>query len=111
MRSITLKGLTSIQALIKALNNYSGDDPKSKYYFAHKENDSNYVKYLFFTYPELIKFFQKNPNILLFNYTYKINKFKIPFLHIIGVSNIKQNFKLAYCFLLGEIKIDYSFAI
>ena len=39
-----LGGLTSIQALIKALSDYGSDDPKSKYYFAHKEDDSNCVK-------------------------------------------------------------------
>jgi hypothetical protein len=52
-----LGGLTSIQALIKALTDYGGDDPKLKYYFAYKEDDSNHVKYLFFAYLELIKFF------------------------------------------------------
>ena len=52
-----LGGLTSIQALIKALSDYGSDDPESKYYFAHEEDDSNRVKYLFFAYPESIKFF------------------------------------------------------
>ena len=51
------RGLTSIQALIKALSDYGGNDPKSKYYFAHKEDNSNRVKYLFFAYLESIKFF------------------------------------------------------
>ena len=92
-------------------NNYSGDNPEVKYYFAHKEDNNNYIKYLFFAYLELIKFFQKNPNDLLLNYTYKINKFKIAFLYIVGVSNTKQNFKFAYCFLLGNMEVDYSFII
>ena len=52
-----LGGLTSIQALIKALSDYGGDNPELKYYFAHKEDDSNRVKYLFFAHPDLIKFF------------------------------------------------------
>ena len=100
-----------MQALLKALNEHKGDNLKLKYYFAHKEDDSNRVKYLFFAYLELIKFFQKNPNDLLLNYTYKINKFKIPFLYIVGVSNTKQNFKFAYCFLPGKMEVDYSFII
>jgi hypothetical protein len=52
-----LGGLTLIQALIKALSDYGGDNPESKYYFAYKEDDSNCVKYLFFAYLDLIKFF------------------------------------------------------
>ena len=52
-----LRGLTSIQVLIKALSDYDGDNPKLKYYFAHKEDDSNRVKCLYFAYLELIKFF------------------------------------------------------
>ena len=100
-----------MQALIKALSDYSSDNPKLKYYFAYKEDNSNYVKYLFFTYLELIKFLQKNPNILLLNYTYKTNKFKMPFLYIVGVSSTKQNFKLAYYFLPGKTEVNYGFVI
>jgi len=94
-----LNGLSSVQALLKALNKHGGDDPKSKYYFAHKEDDRDRVKYLFFAHPESLKYFQKNPNILLIDCTYKTNKFKMPFLHAVGVSNTGQNFKLCYCFL------------
>jgi len=45
-----------VQALLKAFNKYRGDDLKLKYYFAHKEDNSNYLKYLFFAYPESLKY-------------------------------------------------------
>ena len=106
-----LRGLTSIQALIKAFSDYGGNDLKLKYYFMYKEDDNDYVKYLFFIHLELIKFFQKNPDILLLDCTYKTNKFKMPFLYIVGVSNTEQNFELVYCFLLGKIEVNYSFTI
>jgi hypothetical protein len=35
----------------------------------------------------------------------------MPFLYIVWVSNTEQNFELIYCFLLGETKVDYGFAI
>ena len=35
----------------------------------------------------------------------------MPFLYIVGVDNTRQNFKLAYYFLLGEIEGDYDFVI
>jgi hypothetical protein len=43
-----LGGLLPVQALLKALNEYGGDDLESKYYSAHKEDNSNNLKYLFF---------------------------------------------------------------
>ena len=97
--------------MLKALSEYGGDNLKSKYYFAHKEDNRNYLKYLFFAYLESLKYFQKNPNVLLLNYTYKTNKFKMPFLYAVGVNNTGQNFKLAYYFLPGETEDDYNFAI
>ena len=35
----------------------------------------------------------------------------MPFLYIVSVNNTKQNFKLAYYFLLGKIEGNYNFAI
>ena len=46
-----------MQALLKALNEYGGDDLKLKYYFTHKEDNNNYFKSLFFTYLESFKYF------------------------------------------------------
>ena len=74
-------------------------------------DNSNHLKYLFFAYLESLKYLQKNPNILLLNCTYKTNKFKMPFLHAVGVNNSGQNFKLAYYFLPGKTEDDYNFAI
>jgi hypothetical protein len=106
-----LNRLSPIQALLKALSKYRGDNLKSKYYFTHEVDDRGYLKYLFFVYLKSFKYFQKNPDVLLLDYIYKINKFKIPFLHAVGVNNTRQNFKLTYYFLLGEIEGDYNFTI
>jgi len=35
----------------------------------------------------------------------------MPFLYIVGVNNIRQNFKLIYYFLPDKIEGDYDFAI
>ena len=56
-KKLLLGGLSSIQALLKALYKYRGDNLKSKYYFTHKEDNYNYIKYLFFTYLESLKYF------------------------------------------------------
>ena len=87
-----LSGLSPIQALLKALSEHGGDDLESKYYFVYKVDDRGHLKYLFFAYPESLKYFQKNPDVLLLDCTYKMNKFKMPFLHAVGVNNTGQNF-------------------
>ena len=51
-----LSGLSPVQTLLKAFNKYKGNNFKSKYYFAYKEDDSNHLKYLFFTYLESLKY-------------------------------------------------------
>ena len=76
-----------MQALLKALNDHKGNNLKLKYYFVYKKDNSNHLKYLFFTYLKSFKYLQKNPNILLLDCTYKTNKFKMPFLHAVGVNN------------------------
>lgn len=35
----------------------------------------------------------------------------MPFLYIVGVNNIGQNFKPAYYFLLGKTEANYNFVI
>ena len=97
--------------MLKALSEHGGDDLKSKYYFIHEVDDRGHLKYLFFAYIESFKYFQKNPDVLLLDYIYKMNKFKIPFLHAVGVDNTGQNFKLTYYFLPGEIEGNYDFII
>ena len=100
-----------MQALFKAFNKYGGNNFKLKYYSIYKENNSNHLKYLFFIHLKSFKYFQKNPNILLLNCTYKTNKFKMLFLHAVGVNNTRQNFKFAYYFLPGKIEGNYNFII
>ena len=56
-KKLLLGGLSPMQALLKALNEYGGDDLESKYYSTHGEDDSNYLKYLFFAYLESLKYF------------------------------------------------------
>ena len=97
--------------MLKALREHGGNDLESKYYFAHEEDDHDHVKYLFFAHPESLKYFQKNPDIFLLDCTYKTNKFKMPFLHAVDVTNTGHNFELAYYFLPGETEGDYNFAI
>jgi len=56
-KKLLLSRLLPMQALLKALNKHGGDNLKLKYYSSHKEDNSNYLKYLFFTHLKSLKYF------------------------------------------------------
>jgi len=49
------------------------------------------LEILFFVYPDSIILYKEYPNILLIDYTYKTNRFRIPLLNIGAVIGNKQH--------------------
>jgi hypothetical protein len=43
--------------------------------------------------------------------TYKTNRYKMPLMHFIGLSNVSKSFSVAFCFLKSETKEDYRWAL
>ena len=70
-------------------------------------SDTRRVKHLFFTLGYSITLMQSFPDVMLMDCTYKTNKFKLPLLHILGVTPIETNFSAGFCFLPGETEKDY----
>ncbi|XP_050908699.1 protein FAR-RED ELONGATED HYPOCOTYL 3-like [Lathyrus oleraceus] len=56
------------------------------------------VRDIYWTHLDLIKFF-KVPTVLIIDSMYKINKYKLPLLEIIGVTFIKMTFSVGFVFL------------
>ena len=56
-KELLLNRLLPIQALLKTLNKYRGNNLKLKYYSIYKEDNNNYLKYLFFAYLKSLKYF------------------------------------------------------
>ena len=54
---------------------------------------------------------KEHPNVILLDYTYKINKFNMPFLYIVSVNSTNKTFDVAFSFLLNELEKTYRFAI
>lgn len=54
---------------------------------------------------------RKHYDVLFLDCTYKTNKFKMPLLHITGVTCLGTNFEVALCFLPDEKQASYEIAL
>jgi hypothetical protein len=54
---------------------------------------------LFITDAKSVEYLNKHPNVLLLDYIYKINKFNMLLLNILGVDYHGNLFTIALCFL------------
>jgi hypothetical protein len=106
IRRKQLGGLTPIEALLKVLD--EDDEWLSE---VKIDENTHRVTHLFFTLSHSIGLMQSFPDVLEMDCTYKTNKFKMPLLHILGVTPIETNFSAGFCFLPGESASDYLWAL
>ena len=53
-------------------------------------DQEGHLTHLFFAHPKSIELTKSYHNIFVMNYTYKTNKYKMPLLDIVGVSNFNK---------------------
>ena len=99
-----LDGKTPIQYLLEHL---SSSDIFSRPMY----DDTGHLKHLFFAFPESIKLTRRFGDVILADSTYKTNKFKLPLLHFVGITNIGTSFSCGYCFLNAENDDAYNWAL
>ena len=51
------------------------------------------------------------PDVILLDYTYKINKFNMPFLYIVSINSLNRTFNVAFSFFLDKLEKTYRFTI
>jgi hypothetical protein len=69
---------------------------------------TNWLKRLFFAHLDAIALYKQHLDVLLLNYTYKTNRFRIPLLNFCSVTRNKKTIQIALCFLSGEKEEDYE---
>ena len=79
-------------------------------YFELNEEEGH-INRLSFAFPQQIEMFRKNRYVLIADCTYKTNRYKMPLMHFIGLSNVSKSFSVAFCFLKSETKEDYLWAL
>jgi hypothetical protein len=104
IRSENLGARSPIEAMVEQLR-------ESRYTFSYKQNSEAEITHVFFAHFKSLTLLQEYPHILLLDCTYKVNRFKLPLLNIIGSTNINTTFFVAFCFMLQEKEEDYMWAM
>ena len=100
----SLAGKTPIESLIIVLQ--SGE-----YVFDYKTDIIGCVSHLFFAHPKSIELLHHFPELVLLDYTYKTNKFKLPLLNIVGTTYLNSTFHMTFCFMAKEDKESYFWVL
>jgi hypothetical protein len=104
MRRETLESLTSMQALIRFLN-------ENDWFYQFQKNDENEITHLFFVRESSRIILKTNYEILIMNCIFKINRYKISLLVISDQISLRKNFYVRFCFMTKKTISDYSWIL
>jgi hypothetical protein len=103
-RSESLQGISPIVHLNKTLTN-------TAFTSATKVDNEGHLKALFFCHADSQKLLKAYHHILLFDCTYKTNKYRMPLLHVSGITGANKTFSVAFCFMAEETEPFYEWAL
>ena len=110
IRRVELVKKISISTLLTALIKKRGyEDKFFTLYNAEYGVKDGYLTYLFIVYDKYIDLLIENPEILVTDLMYKINRFNMPLINIIGMTGINRLFFDGSIFIPGEKEKDYKF--
>jgi len=101
------ESLHCLSPIVQLKQNLSASDYTSQV----KTDVDGTIKALFFCHNSSLELLQAYHTILFLDCTYKTKKFKMPLLHIAGVSGNNKLFSVAFCFLAEENVSFYTWAL
>jgi hypothetical protein len=99
-----LQGISPIVHLNKTLMN-------TNFTTATKVDSEGTLKGLFFCHARSVNLLKAYPHIILLDCTYKTNKYRMPLLHISGITGSNKTFSVAFCFMAEETEPFYDWAL
>jgi hypothetical protein len=69
------------------------------------------VTHLFWAHPKSIKLAQRFTHSLVMDSTYKTNRFRMPMLHVVGMTSFNTSFTVAIVFMKSETAASYEWAL
>lgn len=99
-----LAGRTPIQALMLELD-------EAELEVASQVNSTRHLTHLFFAFHKVIELFGAYSESFLLDCTYKTNRFNVPLLNAIGITDVGASFYLSFTFLRTEQETDYVRAL
>ncbi|CAG8850556.1 8699_t:CDS:1, partial [Racocetra persica] len=98
------QGHTPIQALLNKL-------VEGNFEHNYQCNQNDNLTHFFFAHSKSIALTKTYNSVLLIDCTYKTNKFKMPLLHIVGMTSFNTIFSSCFAFLKSEQENDYVWAL
>jgi hypothetical protein len=104
LRRQKLGNSTPLEFLLKTLK-------ENHWKYAIKQDSEGHVLFFMFAHPESIKYANLYNRVFVLDCTYKTNRYRMPLLHIIGVSPSNSTFSVAFCFMQNEQEESYIWAL
>jgi hypothetical protein len=79
--------------------------------YAFKQDTEGHILFFMFAHPESINYANQYNRVFLLDCTYKTNRYKMPLLHIIGLSPSNSSFSIAFCFMQNEQEESYKWTL
>src|SRR6266511_1476190 len=103
IRRVELAGKISISAFLTILIKKRGyEDEFFTLYNAEYNVEGGYFTHLFIVYDKYINLLIENPEVLITDLTYKTNRFNIPLINIIKMTDMNRSFFNENIFIPGE---------
>ena len=83
---------------------------RDEYIFSANLNDGT-LKALFFCHPNSAKLIRRFSTVFVMDCTYKVNKFNMPLLNIVGITATNHSFNAAFAFLSNECEASYEWVL
>ena len=107
-----LKGRTRIAALLHELEDAKDGKGEEKWNTARRRNPiTKEITGLLFSLVDSLHLWQRYPIVLHIDATYKVNRYNVPLLSVVGTTGLNTTFYIANIFLVGKEKEDYVWAI
>jgi hypothetical protein len=81
------------------------------YNFGYQCNAVDELTHLFYAHPACVKLVEKFPYTVVIDCTYKTNRFKMPMLHVVGMTSFNTSFTVAVAFLQEETELYYQWSL
>uniref|UniRef100_A0AAV1SZG5 MULE transposase domain-containing protein n=1 Tax=Peronospora matthiolae TaxID=2874970 RepID=A0AAV1SZG5_9STRA len=70
----------------------------------YAKDDEGRITHPFFATPSAVDRAREFPDVVSMDFTYKTNRFKLPLLHVVGMTSTNATFSICFCFMSGETK-------
>ena len=86
-------------------------DTKDYVYYTKENAKTNTVEDIFFFHNKSLRWWRAFPHVLMLDATYKTNKYKLPFVQIVGLTSTNHTFCIAHAFISGESEEHYYWVV